>query len=128
MHPAPEEGARGAHRRRIHIGLWEHAPAEERGDFLRIHAVVLGFAALDGCHVEGRPEDQGKTFAHTQISQPIPREETFDRDDKIITIRRNDLEEGLGVCLEVLMHHDRSIVVQDADVQHPGVKIDSTVG
>ena len=27
MHPAPQQGARGAHRRRIHLGLWEQAPA-----------------------------------------------------------------------------------------------------
>ena len=27
MYPAPEEVARGTHLRRIHICLWEHAPA-----------------------------------------------------------------------------------------------------
>src|SRR6266498_2728897 len=82
---------------------------------------------MDGFHGKGMPEDEGDTFAHTQVSQPIPREETFDRDDKIITIRRNDLEEGLGACLKVLRSQDLPIVVQDADVHRPGVEIDAAV-
>jgi hypothetical protein len=90
-------------------------------------AVVLGFAAMDGLPVEGLPEDEGHTFARTQIRPPIPREDPFNRDDKIITRRRNALEEDLGACLAVLMHQDLPIVVHDADVHRPGVEIDSTV-
>jgi len=82
---------------------------------------------MDGFHVEGMPEDKGETFARTQVSQPLPREDTFDRHDKIITIRRNDLEEGLGACLEVLMHQNLPSLVEDAHIHRPGVEIDPTV-
>jgi hypothetical protein len=46
---------------------------------------------MDRLHVEGMSEDEGETFAPIQVSYPIPREDTFDRHDKRITIRRNDL-------------------------------------
>jgi hypothetical protein len=55
---------------------------------------------MDGLPVEGLPEDEGHTFARTQISQPIPREDPFNRDDKIITRRRNALEEISGLALQ----------------------------
>jgi hypothetical protein len=88
---------------------------------------VFGLAALDGLHGEGMPADTGATCACTQVSQPIPREETFDRHDTRITIRRNDLEEGLGACLEVLLHQNLPSLVEEATIHRPGVEIDPTV-
>ena len=88
---------------------------------------MFGVAALAGWHGEGMPADTGATCAWTQVSQPIPREETFDRHDKLITIRRNDLEEGLGACLEVVMHQNLPSLVEEATIQRPGVESDPTV-
>jgi hypothetical protein len=127
MAPAPEQGARGTHLRRRDLGLWEHAPAQEPRDFLRIDAVVFRLAAMHGLHGEGMPEDKGDTFASAQGSQPRPRADACDRDDHSVTIRRNDLEEGRGVGGEVLLYHALPMVMQDADVQRPGMESDSTV-
>jgi len=47
---------------------------------------------VDGFHVQRMSEDKGDPFPLTQVSQPIPREDTCDRDDHIVTIGGNDLE------------------------------------
>jgi hypothetical protein len=94
---------------------------------LRIDAVIVGFAAVDGLHREGMAEDAGDTFARTPISHPIPRAHTFDCPHQSITLRRNALEEGLGTGLDVLMHQDLPSVVEDANRHRPGGEIDPTV-
>jgi hypothetical protein len=73
-------------------------------------------------------EDESDTFARTQVSHPISREATFDHHHKIIAIRRNDREEGLGVGFDVLMHQDLPSLVEDAHIHRPGVEVDPTVG
>jgi len=127
VHPAPEEIACGPHRSRINVGLREHAPAQEQGDFLSIDFVVLGFAPMDGFHVEGMPQHEGNPLLRAQIGQPVLREHTFDRDDHIITIRGNDLKKGLRVCPEILVNHGFPSLIQDADIHRPGVQIDPTI-
>jgi len=126
-YPAPEEITGRTHLSGRDVGLREHAPTQEHRDFLRIDTVVFGCAAVDGLHGEGMPEDDGKTLPSAQVSQPVPREETCDRDDYVVTIRRKDLEQGLGAGRAMLVHHDRPIAVQDADGHRPGVEINPTV-
>ena len=82
---------------------------------------------MDGFHVERVPEDEGDPFPRTQVRQPIPREDTFDRDDNIVTLGGNDLEEGLGVGVVIVVDQDLPVGVHDTDGHRPGMKIDSTV-
>jgi hypothetical protein len=46
--------------------------------------IVLGFAAVNGFHIEGMAQDKGDSFLLTQVCQPIPRAETLDADDHIL--------------------------------------------
>src|SRR5262245_55831625 len=82
---------------------------------------------MDGLHVERVPEDEGDPFPRAQVSRPIPREDPFDRDDNIVTIGCNDLEDGLGVGVVVVVYQDLPVMVYDTDVHRPGMPIDATV-
>jgi hypothetical protein len=127
VHPAPAESACRPQRRGLDVGLREHAPAPAPGDVLGSAWVVRGFAPMEGCQVEGRPEADGQALLRPPIGQPGPREEPFDRDDHLVTVRGHDLQTGLRVGLELLVHHDVPILLSEADGQRPGVEIDPTI-
>jgi hypothetical protein len=75
---ASQQVAGGTHLSRIDIGLGEHATAQQCCNLLGIDRVVFGFAAVDGFHVEGVAQNEGNTLLDTEISEPVPREHTFD--------------------------------------------------
>lgn len=77
------EVAGGAHFGRIDIGLREHARAQQCCNFLRIDAVILDLAAMDGFHVQRMTEDEGQLFAGAQVGQPVPGEDAFDADNQV---------------------------------------------
>jgi hypothetical protein len=52
---------------------------------VRINFIVLGFAAMNGLHIEGVSQDKGNPFLRTEVSQPIPRKNTFNADDHILS-------------------------------------------
>ena len=83
MHPAPEQVAGGAHLGGIDIGLWEHAAAQQHGNFLGVDLVVFGLAAMDRFHVERVAQDEGNTFLGAEVGEPVPGEDAFDADDEI---------------------------------------------
>jgi hypothetical protein len=73
------------------------------------------------------PRTQGiSSWAQRSASQ-VPGEETFNSDDNILPIRRNDLEQGVWLGLQMAMHHDVAVLVEDADGHGPGVPVDATV-
>src|SRR5882724_8298136 len=82
---------------------------------------------MDGLHVESVSQDEGNLLLGTEVREPVPGEDTFDRDNDILAIGRNDLEQGVWASLHITMHHDLPVSVQDADVHRPGVQVDSTV-
>ena len=51
----------GAHLLGIHISEREIAALHEHGNLERIDAVVLGFPAVNGLHVQGVPQDKVDT-------------------------------------------------------------------
>jgi hypothetical protein len=125
--PAPEEITGCAHLGRGDVRLWEHAPTQAQRDVLGIDSVVVGFAALDGYHVEGMSEDEGNTLPSTQVSQPGPREETFHAHDEVLQIRSDGLEKRFGSCLHRAVQHDLSVLMQDTEVHGVGVQVDATI-
>jgi hypothetical protein len=127
VHPAPEEIACRPQRRGRDIRLREHPPAPEHGNFLGIDFVIVGLTAMDGFQGEGMPEDEDNALPRTQVGQPVSGDDTFDRDAHVIAIRRNDLEEGLGAGLEMLVAHDLPSVVQYTDVHGASVQGDPTI-
>jgi hypothetical protein len=126
-HAASEQIPSGAPRRGIARGLREHAATQEHGDVLGSNVVVVGFAPRDGFHGEGLPEDEGKALPRAPVRKPRPREDPFERDDNVVTIGCDDLQEGLRACLKILVPPDLPSLVQEADVHRPGVEIDPTV-
>jgi hypothetical protein len=92
-----------------------------------IDLVVLGLTAVNGFQVQGMAEDEGNPRLGTEVREPVPREDTFDRDHEILAVGRNDLEQGVWAGLHITLPHDLPVSVQDADVHGPGMQGNATV-
>jgi hypothetical protein len=88
---------------------------------------VFGFATVDGFHVEGVPKAKRQPLSSTQVSKPVPREETFNSDDNSLSIGGNGLEQRLRACGQIPMHHDLPVVIQNTDIHGAGMQIDAAV-
>jgi hypothetical protein len=126
-HAAPQEITGGAPLSRVDIGLREHAAAQQDSNLLRVDLVMFGLAALDGLHVEGMTEDERDLFVGAEVGEPVPGEHAFDRHDDIGPVRSNGSEEGFRVRLHIAMDQDLAALVEDADVPHPGMQVDTAV-
>ena len=62
-----------------------------------------------------------------QVGEPVPGEQTFDRDDGPFSIRGNGFHKGLGGRLHVAVSHDLAALVEEADIHGPRVHIDAAV-
>src|ERR687892_2190750 len=127
MRATPQEVTGGAHLSGIHIGLWEHATAEQRRNLVGIDFVIFRFTAVDGFHVEGMPQDKGNAFFSTEVSEPVPGEDTLNRDNQAVTVGGNSLEKRFRRGFHVAVQHDFPLVTQDTDVHASGMQIDTTV-
>jgi hypothetical protein len=56
---------------------------------------------MDGFHLEGVSQDEGKALQSAEIGEPIPGEEAFNGDDPSVTIGGHGLEEGFGSGLHI---------------------------
>jgi hypothetical protein len=107
--------------------LGKHPAAQQPRHLLGIEFVVFGFATVDGLHVEGVPKDRRQPLSSTQVSTPVPREETFDSDDNSLSIGGNGLEQRLRACGQIPMYHDLAVVIQNTDIHGAGMQIDAAV-
>src|SRR5712691_9279987 len=121
VHTSAQQVAGGAHLGGVDIGLWEHATAEQHGDFMGVYLVVLGLAAVDRLHIEGMTEDKRDTVFGTEIGKPVPGKHTFSRQDDLIAVGRDGLEQRLGGSLHVAVQERFTGLVEDADVHGAGV-------
>jgi hypothetical protein len=80
MPAAPPPVPGGTHLGGVDIGLRQHAAAPQPGNFWGVELVMLGLRAVDGWHVQRRPEDKRTPCACTQIGQPVPGEDACDPD------------------------------------------------
>jgi hypothetical protein len=128
VHPATQEIAGGAHPGGIDVGHGDHAAAEEDGDLVGVDPVVLGFAAVDGLHVEGVAKDEGNPLPRTQVSEPVPGEHALGGHGKIRAVRRDDLEERFWDGAGLPVGLDGSRLVEITDVQGSGKEIGTAVG
>jgi hypothetical protein len=76
---------------------------------------------MDGFHVEGMTQHEGNPLLSTEISQPVPGEDTFDRHHEAVTIGCNGLEKRVGRRFHVAVHQDFPVMVHDTDVHAPGM-------
>ena len=94
---------------------------------MRVDLVVLGLAAVNGFHRERVAQHEGNPFGSAEVCEPVPREHALGRDDQIVSIRDDRLEERLWGRLHVAMHQHLASRVQDADVHRLHVEIDSAI-
>ena len=67
-----------------------------------------------------------RSRAH-EVSQPVPREETFHADDEGRLIRSDGLEERFGSRLHLpVVQHDLPVLIQETEVHGAGVQVDAT--
>jgi hypothetical protein len=83
--------------------------------------IVLGFAPLNGLHRERVPPDKGTAFFRPEIRQPVPGEHTFDPDDHVGALRRDNPPERCGRRGQMLMDQLRAAVSEDTDIPRLGV-------
>jgi hypothetical protein len=94
---------------------------------VRIDLVVLGFAAVDGLHVQGVAEDEGNPLLRAKIREPVPREDAFDGHHETLAVGRDSREEVLRGGGAIPLDADLAFRVQHADVHPPRVQVDPTV-
>src|SRR6266850_3508139 len=82
---------------------------------------------MDGLHGEGMTQHEGNPLLSTEISQPVPGEETGDTDDDIVARGRDGLEKRFWGCWHVTVHQNLPRLVQDAEVHRTSVQVDATV-
>ncbi len=58
----PEQIPGGAHVGRINVGHGHHATPKQGRYFISVYFVVLGFAAVDGFHIESMAQDEGDSL------------------------------------------------------------------
>ena len=103
-HAAPQQGTGGAPVGGRDRGLREHAATEQSGNLVRINLVIFGLPAMDGFHGEGMTEDTGDACVGTEVGEPVPGEQACDGDDETLSIRSNDVQEGIRVGFHVTVH------------------------
>jgi 3-deoxy-D-manno-octulosonic-acid transferase len=68
---------------------------------MRVDAIVLNLAVVDGFYVEGVAEHEGDAFVRAQIGNQYQMKMTLDGDHEVIAIGSHSDEERLGPCLHV---------------------------
>src|SRR5919106_736893 len=76
---------------------------------------------------QGKAEDERDAFVSTEVGQPIPREQAFDRDNEPLSRGRNDVQKGLRGCLHIPVHENLATLVEDTDVHGTGMQIDAAI-
>jgi hypothetical protein len=123
----PEQITSGAPLSGIDIGLWEHATAQQGSHLWRIDLVILGLTPVNGFHIESMTQNKGNVLFGTQVGEPIPGAEAFNRHDQPLTIGGNGLEEGFRSGFHITVQKDFTVVTQDADVHGTGMQVDTAV-
>ena len=98
------------------------------GEFLRVDAVILVFAAVNGSDIEGMGQDEAQARLQAGISQPVPTEHAFAAHRKAVPVGLDQLEEkGEVVVFDVGVDELFTLAIHDADIHLVGVQIDSAV-
>src|SRR5262245_42584288 len=112
-----QEGADGPLLRGIDVGRRNEIGPQQMGQFLRIDAVILGFAAVNGLEIKGMGQDEGEAGLVAGIGQPVPAEHAFAADGEAVAVGLNAPEEELEiVALDVGVDEDLALAIHDADV------------
>ena len=113
--------------RRVDVRLRQQAPAQQARDLVRIDLVVLGFPPVDGLHRQRVAEHERDPVRGADIGEPVPREHALGRDDQVVSVRRDHLEERLRGRWQIPVQQHLPGRIQDADIHGLDVEIDPAV-
>jgi len=83
---------------------------------------------MNESQVQGMSQDKWNAFIRTGIGQPVPVERAFTAYGDAVPVRLYSLQEHLEIIpLDVAVHHDLTVTIDDADVHLPAVQVYSTV-
>jgi hypothetical protein len=123
-----QERTQGASFRWVDVSGRDEIGTKQVREFLRVDAIVLVLAAVNGFDVEGVGQDEGDVRLVTLIGQPVPTEHAFAADGQVVAVRSDQLEEKVEVVvLDVGVDQLFALVIHDADVHLTGVQINSAV-
>jgi hypothetical protein len=124
---SPQQVAGLAHAFGVDIGEREVAAAQEAGDLLGVDLVVLGLGAVSELHVQGVTQDEGDSLLGAQVGEPVPGVQALDADHDVVAKRGEGFEDALGAGDDVFVEDDGAVLVQDTEVERPGVQVDATI-
>ena len=126
--PASQQISGCSHVGWVHIGLGEHAGAQQHGDLSRVDLVVLGLCPMDRSHVQGVAKDEGNATSCAEVCDPVPGKYALAGDHEIGTGKsRERLFQLLGSSWEIAVKQDLSSGVQDAQVHLSCVQVDPAI-
>jgi hypothetical protein len=82
---------------------------------------------MNGFHIKGMAEDKRDVERRTEISNPVPGENAFNRYDDVFGIGSDRGKKVLAGTLHVLVKLYLSGLIQDADIHIFAVQVDSAV-
>ena len=124
---APQQVTGRPHVGGLDRGLGRHAAAQQRGNLVGIALVVFGLAPVKGLHIERMARDEGNPLLGAEVGQPVPGEETFERDNEALTIGCNGLEERFRGGFHGAVPQDVPVMVHETDVHGAGLQVDTAV-
>ena len=116
-----EQVAGFAHPLGVGIGDREVAAAEESSDLAGIDAIVFGFAAVDGFHVQGVAQDERNLVLQAEVRDPVPGEHALDADNQVLAKGRDGAKKNIWTARQVAVKDDGAGLIQDAQVHAPGM-------
>ena len=72
-------------------------------------------------------EDKRYVLGSAEIGESVPGEHTFGCNDDIVPVWFDDFQEAPWFCGHVAVDKDFAMVIQDADVDGSGMKVDAAV-
>jgi hypothetical protein len=73
------------------------------------------------------PRTQARPSRAQRSASQVPGEEAFDAADEILPVGGDGLQKWGGCRLQMPVRKDRTILVQDAEIQAAGVESDATI-
>jgi hypothetical protein len=73
------------------------------------------------------PRTQARPSRAQRSASQVPGEEAFDAADEILPVGGDGLQKWCGCRLQMPVLKDRTILVQDAEIQAAGVESDATI-
>ena len=82
---------------------------------------------MDGLHVKGMTKHKRDTVFSTEVCKPVPGKHAFGREDDLIVVGGDGLEQRLWGGWHVTVEQCFTSLVEDTDIHGAGVKIDTAV-